>query len=351
MLLTCGEIKGSLDVQSGVMERIGDLDFFDASDDRSGAYYVHYSDNPAEGLTEPSWGASIIYFDLATGEDWSFAIAADESGTVRADGERRKVLYVGRDRVVTLNRDYDDPVAKKGPNDRLDFYASDGTIVASHWLADLGIEPTLSPDARLSLRSLFVFARYGALAAFDLRTGEPVLIDTDAPGPPEISVSLCPANDQLYLRGNRGDSLLFRIGGGVTPVLTEVTLPQNIDSDVVGSRTEDLFVDGFLYRHNSSDDVSFVGFDGTVRWTLPGTIVRASFVIGDWLVVVNQSGDRFVVDPSTGVEAVLAPEIEEAILTADEFRPIRWDDGGMLDLRGVEGGVTANFIEAATFCR
>lgn len=348
MLLSCDGIVASVDIRSGVVERIGDLDFFDPADDRSGAYYVHYFDNQAEGLTEPTWGATIVYFNFATGDDWSFDIAANESGTVRADRERRQVLYVGRDRVVTLNRDYDDPVEKTGPNDRLDFHASDGTIVASHWLSDLGIEPTLDPD-QLSMRDLFVFARYGSVAAFDLRTGEPILVDADSPGPPEISLSYCSANDQMFLSGTRGDTIQFRIGRDGSPVITEFSRP-TVDQDLVGSTEGDLFVDGFLYR-NKADDVSFVGFDGTVLWTLPGTIVSSTYIVGDWLVMRNRSDDTFVVDPTTGAEAVIAPELEDAILAAREFPPIRWDDGGMLDLRGVEGGVTANYIEADTFCR
>jgi len=44
-----------------------------------------------------------------------------------------------------------------------------------------------------------------------------------------------------------------------------------------------------------------------MRRTLPGAIVLVSFAIGDWLVVRNQLGDIFVVDPSTGAEAVIAP--------------------------------------------
>jgi hypothetical protein len=266
------------------------------------------STQPAQGLSEETWQATLHVRDLRTGTETT---APADEGEGEATEAYHIVLGGWPDRILLST------------NQRFRMVdAAGSTLWTSSEYAHHGFyTPTAST---LWIDPLLI----------DLNTGETI---RDY-GPADL-------NYGFESNGGCGNSAVLAYGGDdiwLTESPTGQPSVSSLDTEpgevnIVLATTET------LVNMDSSGGLQGATLTGDLTWDIPSRIVRDFEVMGRWIVVTNPSGDKVLVDAATGEDLTSSqPDVAEVLFRGGEGLELAYrDPGGDLALvRGDADGGT-----------
>ena len=273
----CDGVLEIVELASGVVEPT-DLPYPQRlADDGRGGWTLQIEEHPAAGLQEPAWSASVVHVDIVGRSTAAVVVVDSRPGLPGREPVR--VVHADPRRIVTVQA-----ASESGDGVSAMVWSTDGALLGEHPVSD-------ARSSTVTLNDLAVLYTGRDSFLLDIESAgvlaEADRFFTDVEGQ-------CPGHDAFRDSGGALRVEWRRPVGSPTTVEELGELPTPVVLGVLD--------DGYLFQ-NRGDSFDFVGFDGSVRWSLPTSIAGRAEVRFGWVIVRNQSGEYIVVDPTTGEEA------------------------------------------------
>lgn len=272
-----GQVE-AIDMNTGVVTLVGP-EQRDYSLDGSVGWTVNKVVQPAEGLGEPSWSATLNLSDFRNSSSSQVLLVDSAPG----EGDNANLEVDASSTLVAYTLD-----------STLRIVALNGTPVDEFTRASFGFATTITDivgDVETIDFGSAEFLPNGALEVYH------ALID------PQTGATL--TSPEGYFRTTACGQTILEEGGNITVVGANLSLGPATALPRDGSgRISDIStrILGGGYA-TSTDGLTMHNWDGSTRWNLNGDVVDSYGVLFDWIVVENKSGEFIVVDPYTGSAA------------------------------------------------